>query len=162
MRLPKTLRLPLLACVFLIELAPRALGEEPLAADATIHFPIDHVAWILDQGTLDALAESPFLQNEFANSGTKTIGDGQHRQAFYLYGRHTQYLEFMSQVRQPDLEVVPGDGMVAFNAEQEGSVDWIISRMGERHPESRPSPNRCHTPLGERTARASTVSWSCS
>lgn len=106
--------------------------------DTKVHFAIDHVAWILDQETLDAIADSLLMQKEFANSGGRKSADGDWG-GFYLYGKHTQYLEFVAEVRQPDLNVAPGDGMVAFNAEKEGSVDWIIARMSEKHPESNPT-----------------------
>jgi hypothetical protein len=116
-----------------------AVAQKPSSSDARVHFAIDHVAWILDQETLDAIAESPLLRNEFANSGGRKTPDGGDWGGFYLYGLHTQYLEFVSQVRQSGLGVAPGDGMIAFNAEKEGSVDWIIAEMSEKHPESTPT-----------------------
>ncbi|MCP3993600.1 MAG: hypothetical protein GY722_00845 [bacterium] len=132
-------RLALAVSVVLSMYAAAAVVKEPSSMDAKVHFPIDHVAWILDQETLDALAESPMLQNEFANSGVHKRGDGGDWGALILYGSRTQYLEFRAEVRQPGLDVAPDDTMVAFNAEKEGSVDWIIARMSEKYPESNPS-----------------------
>jgi hypothetical protein len=125
------------------------IAQAPSSDEARMHFAIDHVAWILDQETLDALADSPLLQNEFANSGGRKTQDGGVWGGFYLYGLHTQYLEFVSQVRQSGLGVAPGDGMIAFNAEKEGSVDWIIARMSEKYPESNPSKSLKKLKRGE-------------
>jgi hypothetical protein len=119
------------------------LGSGPAAAqdvanDSTrLHYPIDHVAWILNQETLNVIAESTLLRDEFANSSSRRSPDDDTLEAFYLWGSLT-YLEFVARP-DPGLEVAPGDAMVAFNAETEGSVDWIIARMREDHPESNPS-----------------------
>ena len=145
----KMRRLALAVSVVLSLYADAAAAQESASRDAKAHFAIDHVAWILDQETLDAIAESPLLQNEFANSSGRHTTDGRRLGGFYLYGLRTQYLEFVSQFRQSGVGVAPGDGMVAFNAEKKGSVDWIIARMSEKHTESSPSKSLKVFPRGE-------------
>ncbi len=125
-----------------------------LLISASVQFAIDHVAWILNQETLDALAGSPLLQNEFSNSRGQKAWDGGGLGSFSLFGERTQYLEFRREVRQEGLEVSAGDGMVAFNAEKKGSVDWIIARMTEEHPESTPSKSLKTLMRGEPSARS--------
>lgn len=138
-RQPVGFRPSVLAVMALFLVAAAGFGQGPPDQTRRTHFPIDHVAVIFDDETLDAMAESPLLQNEFANSGGRKSEDGGTWEAFYLYGLHTQYLEFVSRVRQPGLQVAPGDGMIAFNAETEGSIDWIIGRMKQSFPESNPT-----------------------
>ena len=134
-----------------ITLAAASLVPPALAEEEPLHFAFDHVGWMVDQDTLDMLAESSVLAEEFAHTTVRRSPDGVPF-AVYVYGK-LSYLEFMlvDAARQIGLDVAAGDGMVAFNAEEEGSVDRIIARMGEQYPESNPQKGFRTLNLGEQS-----------
>ncbi len=94
-----------------------------------IEIELNHLFFVVDQATYDALAASTFLQQEFSVGEVRTTRRGEVRYTgVYLYGRDT-YLEFL-----PDGTVGKKAGVngLALGVDRAGGLEGFAVRLGGR------------------------------
>ncbi len=107
----------------LMLMMPVAIAKEPLVVY------LNHVFLTLDEETYEAIAASPFLQNEFASLRQTTVADGNKSwSGMYVFGEQT-YIEMF----KGDAERRPGQSAVAFGVESESQMQAIQKRLTVLH-----------------------------
>lgn len=97
---------------------------------------LNHVFFVVDRATYDALAHSAFLRTFAATEERETVrGDGSYT-GFYLYGRHT-YFEFLP---PGAAGMSVGSTGLALGLESAGATDELARRLGEHGVRSQAFP----------------------
>lgn len=102
-------------------------------------FSVNHVGCVVEQATIDAVASSEFLTNEFANvmPFEAATSEGESWSNHTIWGELT-YIEFLTPESADQLGLEMGDCFLALHAEEAGGVQWLADQMSARYPESNP------------------------
>jgi hypothetical protein len=90
---------------------------------------LNHLFWIVDGATYEALRTAPFLREFAALEERTTVRKDMRYTGLYLYGRHT-YVEFLAADEQAGL--VEGETGVAFGLERAGASEALALELRAR------------------------------
>jgi hypothetical protein len=114
---------------------------------------LNHLYVHVDVTAQNAIAESEFMRNEFANMEVSTIeaGDDRAWTGIYLTGANT-YIEFFSPSRAPSSLEQVGDSGVALSVEEVGGIERVAKCLGSMGRPRAPS-------LFERKVDGDPIPW---
>lgn len=126
------------ACWIVVGLASPSAAQIRAREDPP-PFSLDHVGCVVDQATIDAVASSRFLTDEFAHvmPFEAATSEGESWSNYTIWGELT-YIEFLTPESADQLGLEMGDCFLALHAEKAGGVQWLANQMSTRYPESNP------------------------
>ena len=112
-----------------------ALGER-WRAKRPAPVALNHVFFVVDRASYDALAHSDLLRSLAVAEERETVRADRSYSGLYLYGAHS-YVEFLP---AGSAGLAEGASGLAFGLEQSGAADAFAKRLGERDVRSQTVP----------------------